>query len=111
MIDQRAVYVFKPPGEKDFTGIALDVHIHKEALRFFDTNRGHELPGKVTHETDNGFTFTSTGITQGEWQFKVLGIGEFKRKYYKLVEGGQTLAAKLKTTEDLHQWYRREFKI
>lgn len=111
MIDQRAVYVFKPPGEKDFTGIALDVHIHKETLRFFDTNRGHELSGKVTQETDNGFIFTSTGIIQGEWQFKVLGIGEFKRKYFKLVEGGQTLAAKLQTTEDLHQWYRREFKI
>lgn len=111
MIDQRAVYVFKPPGEKDFTGIALDVHIHKEALRFFDTNRGHELPGKVTQETDNGFIFTSTGIIQGEWQFKVLGIGEFKRKYFKLVEGGQVLATKLQTTEDLHQWYRREFKI
>jgi len=41
----------------------------------------------------------------------VLGIGEFKRKYFKLVEGGQALAAKLQTTEDLHQWYRREFKI
>ena len=108
-MDQRAVY-FQTTGGRDFTDRAA-VHIHKEALRFFDTNRGHELPGKVTQETDNGFTFTSTGITQGEWQFKVLGIGEFKRKYYKLVEGGQTLAAKLKTTEDLHQWYRRSSRF
>ena len=111
MINQRAVYVFKPAGAKDFTGIALDVHIHKENLRFFDTNRGHELPGKVTMETENGFTFTSTGTTAGEWQFKVLTIEEFKRKHYKLAEDGQTIAAKLKTTDDLHQWYRREFKI
>jgi hypothetical protein len=47
----------------------------------------------------------------GEWQFKVLTIEEFKHKYYKLVESGQALAAKLNTTEDLHQWYRKEFKI
>lgn len=111
MINQRAVCVFKPPGEKDFTGIAMDVHMHKEGLRFFDTNRGHELPGKVTGETEKGFTFISTGAAPGEWQFKVLTIEEFKRKHYKLVEGGQVLAAKTKTTEDLHQWYRREFKI
>ncbi len=111
MINQRAVYVFKPPGEKDFTGIAMDVHMHKEDLRFFDTNRGHELPGKVTEETEKGFTLTAAGSAPGEWQFKVLTIHEFKRKYYKLVEGGQALAAKIKTTEDLHQWYRREFKI
>lgn len=111
MINQRAVYVFKPPGEKEFTGIALDTHTHNESLRFFDTNRGHEIPGKVTLEDENGFTFTSTGAMPGEWQFKVLTIQEFKRKYYKLTESGETLAAKIKTTDDLHQWYRREFKI
>ena len=38
-------------------------------------------------------------------------IEAFKHKYYKLVEGGQVMAAKLKTTDDLHQWYRREFKV
>jgi hypothetical protein len=111
MIDQRAVYVYKKTGEKDFKGIALDVHTHKGTLRFFDTNRGHEVPGKVAGETEKGFTYESTGYEPGEWQFKLLTIKMFKRKYYKLVEGGETLAAKLKTTEDLHQWYRREFKI
>lgn len=111
MINQRAVYVFKPAGAKDFTGIALDAHIHKGNLRFFDTNRGHEIPGEITEETEKGFTFTSTGYAPGEWQFKVLTIGEFKRKYHKQVEDGQIIAAKIKTTEDLHQWYRREFKV
>jgi len=110
-MDKRAVYIFKTAGGKDFTGIALDVHIHKENLRFFDTNRGHELPGKVTEEAEKSFTFTSTGAAPGEWQFKVLTIEEFKRKFYMLAEGGQTMEAKLKTTDDLHQWYRREFKI
>lgn len=110
-MDKRAVFIFKTAGGNDFTGIALDVHMHKGNLRFFDTNRGHEIPGKVTEETEKGFTFTSNGAAQGEWQFKVLTIEEFKRKYYKMAEGGQTMAAKLNTTDDLHQWYRREFKI
>lgn len=110
-MDKRAVFIFKTAGGNDFTGIALDVHMHKGNLRFFDTNRGHEIQGKVTEETEKGFTFTSNGAAPGEWQFKVLTIEEFKRKYYKLVEGGQTMAAKLNTTDDLHQWYRMEFKI
>ena len=59
-MDKRTVYILKPAGGKDFTGIALDVHIHKGNLRFFDTNRGHEIPGKVAEETEKGFTFTST---------------------------------------------------
>lgn len=33
-MDQRAAYVFKPAGEKDFNGIALDMHMHKEDLRY-----------------------------------------------------------------------------
>ncbi len=110
-MDRQAVYIYMLPDEESFTGIALDVHMHKGNLRYFDTNRGHEIPGKITGETEKGFAFISEGYMPGEWQFKVLTIEEFKRKYYKLVEGGQTLAAKLKTTEDLHQWYRREFII
>ncbi|MEG6566866.1 hypothetical protein V6B95_07780 [Thermoanaerobacterium saccharolyticum] len=110
-MDRQAVYIYKLPYEKSFTGIALDVHMHKGNLRYFDTNRGHEIPGKITEETEKGFIFISEGSMPGEWQFKVLTIEEFKSKYYKLVEGGQTLVAKLKTTEDLHQWYRREFII
>jgi len=110
-MDKRAVYIFKTAGGNDFTGIVAGrTHSQREPA-VFDTNRGHELPGKVTEETEKGFTFTSTGAAPGEWQFKVLTIEEFKRKYYKLAEGGQTMAAKLNTTDDLHQWYRREFKI
>ena len=41
----------------------------------------------------------------------MLTIQEFKRKYYKLAINGETIAAKIRTTEDLHYWYRREFNI
>lgn len=92
-MDKRAAYIFKTSGAKDFTSIALDTHVHKGNLRFFGTNRGHEIP---TEETEKGFTFTSTGYAPGEWQFKVLAIGEFKRKHHKQVEDGQIIAAKIK---------------
>ncbi|MGI6706426.1 MAG: hypothetical protein ACOX6S_09310 [Clostridia bacterium] len=93
-MDRQAVYIYKLPDEESFTGIVLDVHMYKGNLRYFDTNRGHEIPGKIAEETEKGFAFISEGYMPGEWQFKVLTIEEFKRKYYKLVEGGQTLADK-----------------
>ena len=41
----------------------------------------------------------------------MLTVEEFRRDRYKLIEGGQALATKIRTTDDLHQWYRSEFKI
>ena len=89
----------------------LTVHIQGETLRFFDTIRGHEIPGEVMAEEENGFTFISTGYRPGEWRFDVLTVEEFRRDHYRMVEGGQALAAVIKSTDDLHQWYRREFGI
>ena len=110
-MDRRAVYFYTLPGETVCAGLALDVHIHGEKLRFFDTIRGHEIPGEVMAEDENSFIFTSTGYMPGEWRFDVLTVEEFRRERYKLVEGGQALAAIIKSTDDLHQWYRREFGI
>ncbi|MBP7331879.1 MAG: hypothetical protein KBA08_06180 [Firmicutes bacterium] len=110
-MDRRAVYFYTLPGETTCAGLALDAHIHGETLRFSDTIRGREIPGKIKKETANSFVFTATGNDPGDWEFMLLTIEAFKHKYYKLVEGGQVMAAKLKTTDDLHQWYRREFKV
>jgi hypothetical protein len=63
--DRQAVYIYKLPDDESFTGIALDVHSTKETS-LFDTNRGHEIPGKITKETEKGFTFISEGYMPGE---------------------------------------------
>ncbi len=110
-MDKRAVYFYTLPGETACAGLALDVHIHGEALRFFDTIRGHEIPGELTAEDEDGFTFTATGYRPGQWRFDILTVEEFRRERYKMVEGGDALAAVVKSTGDLHQWYRREFGV
>ena len=90
-MDKRAVYFYTLPGETACAGLALDMHIHNGSLRFFDTIRGHEIPGKVMEEDENGFTFTSTGYRPGEWRFDVLTVEEFRRDHYRMVEGGESI--------------------
>lgn len=111
MMDQRAVYQYAPPWEKGYTGLALDIHLQGGKLRFFDTLRGHILPGQVEQEEADAFTFEAVGALAGRWSFRILTIQEFKRRVFLQVEGGEALAAVLKSTEDLHEWYRKEFKI
>ena len=109
MINRRAVYVYKKTGEKDYIGMAMNVHLHNGRIRFVDTDRGHEIQGRVTQEDENTFTFLSEGHAPGEWHFKILTLQDFKRKYSKRVCSGDAIAAAVRTTEDLHEWYRKEF--
>lgn len=116
MIDRKKVYIYKWTGEKDFTGIALDCHIHQRAgedwkeLWFDATGHGHMIQGEIVRETADGFIFRSDGYRPGEWTFKELTIEDFRRKYHKLVGTGEAIAAKITTTADLHEWFRRQFK-
>jgi len=108
-MNQKAVYVFKMAGEADYHGIAMDVHPHNGCLRFFDTNRGHDIEGTVQSDGPESFSFVSSGYAPGVWSFKLLTLQDFRRKYYKLVSGGDELSRILQTTDDLHEWYRKEY--
>jgi hypothetical protein len=111
-MDRRKVYVCKQTNDKEFIDVVCDCHMHNGSLRFLiPPDRGHAIPGEVLRETEDGFTFRSTGYNPGEWTFKELTIRDFKRKYFKLVVGGEEMALTIKTTEDLHEWYRKEFKF
>lgn len=115
MISQKKVYVYKWAGEKEFNGVALDCQMHKDRLSsenqlWFDaTGHPHMIKGEIIRETADGFTFRSDGFKPGEWEFKELTIEDFRRKYYKLVGAGEAIAAKINTTEDLHEWFRKQF--
>lgn len=117
-MERRKVYIYKMTSEKDFMDIACDCHMYtrskdgKKQLRFLTPpDRGHSIEGEMLRETEKGFTFQSDGYNPGEWMFKELTIQEFKRKYFKTVVGGEEIAHTIKTTEDLHEWYRKEFKF
>ncbi len=110
-MDRRAIYVLKKTDDIDFSSIAMDVHIHEDHIRFFDTNRGHMIVGEVIHEDKNKFKFLSKGYAPGIWEFKLLTIEYYKEKFYKSVTNGKIITEKIHTTDDLHHWYRREFKV
>jgi len=110
LIDRRAGFAVKFPNEEDFQNLAMDVHIHKGNLRFLSPpDRGHEIEGKLGTETKDGFTWISDHTFAGEWHFKICTIDDFRDKYYKFIYDGATIAKIIQTTEDLHEWYRKNF--
>lgn len=116
MIDRRKAYYYRWPGDPKFTGLAIDVHVFErktenyKALRFISPpNRPHEQRGEVLREIVGGFVFRCDQHQPGEWVFKELTIEEFRRWIYKHVGMGEAIAAKINTTDDLHEWYRKNF--
>lgn len=108
-MNRRLVYTVKRPGDKKSTGLALNCHLWRGAFRYFDMEHGHEIPGKVTEDGEDAFTFASEGYAPGAWQFEKLTIERFRRETYKIVEGGNYIAQTIRSTADLHEWYRKRY--
>lgn len=109
-IERSAVYVVKMAGDDKYASLALDAHMHTNGdLRYWDTIHPHQLVGELKEVTDDGFIFTMVDYRPGDWHFKILTIEDFRRTYYKLVQGGEAMAAKIRTTDDLHFWYRTNY--
>lgn len=108
-MNRRLVYTIKRPGDKKPTGLALNCHLWHGAFRYFDMEHGHEIPGEVAEDGEDAFTFTSEGYAPGAWQFEKLTIERFRRETYKIVEGGNYIAQVIRSTADLHEWYRKRY--
>ncbi len=109
-MNRRKTYTVTWPRDKKPTGLAMNCHMHDGELRYFDTLRGHSFPGKITEDGEDRFVFESAaGFMPGPWTFKALTIEDFRRETYKIVENGQIIAQTIKTTDDLHEWYRKTF--
>ena len=52
---------------------------------------------------------TSEGYAPGAWRFEKLTIERFRRETYKIVEGGNYIAQVIRSTVDLHEWYRKRY--
>lgn len=116
-IDRRKVYYYSRDPQQRYNGLAMDCQMNQrdgedwEELWFFDSIHPHMIEGKIIRETEDGFVFRSDGAFPGEWTFKELTIEEFRRWVYKHVELGEVIAAKIRTTADLHEWYRKKFSF
>ena len=108
-MNRRLVYTIQRPGDRTPSGLALNCHIRDGAIRYFDMERGHEICGKVTEDGEDAFIFTSEGYEPGEWRFEKLTIERFRLETYKIVEGGDFITRTIRTTDDLHEWYRRKY--
>ena len=108
-MNRRTTYTVTWPGRKKPGGLALNCHVHKGALRFFDTIRGHEIEGRVVRDGDDGFVFESAGYEPGLWEFKALTIGDFRRETCNIVENAGEVLRAVGTTEELQEWYLKVF--
>lgn len=107
-MNRRTTYTFMWPNRKKPCGLALNCHMKNGRLRFFDTNRGHEIEGQITKDGDDAFTFTSAGFEPGPWTFRKLTIEDVRRGAV-WIENGGIIAQTIKTTDDLQEWYRKHF--
>lgn len=114
--NDKALYcITQSPHSKKGTQLALHVQLWAKTLRepetlcFYDTTRGHMIPGKVVGIQDDGFRFEDQrGNT---WELREVTIQEYRHRLAKAVVNGEEIAKAIKTTEDLWHWYRRTFPI
>lgn len=107
-MNRRTTYIFTWPGEKKPAGLALNCHMKNGCLCFFSTTRGHMIEGEVATDGDDAFTFTSAGFAPGLWSFRKLTIEDVRRGVI-WIENGAVVAQAIKTTDDLQEWYRKQF--
>ena len=107
-MNRRKTYTFKWPSSKKPNGLAMNCPMKDGRLCFFDTDRGHMIPGEVVKDGEDAFTFRSTGFEPGEWEFKALTIEDVRRGVV-WIENGDVIARTIRTTDDLQEWYRKTF--
>lgn len=117
MISDKALYrIIKrdwEPMRKGDIRLALDVRIEDRWLGYHDTTRGHQLEGYLEKETKDGFIWRwvidmgkDGKLDRGRIHFRVVTLEEYDSEIRPKVFGD---VPQFETTEDLHEFYRREF--
>lgn len=108
--NKKAIYVIKefPYGENQLALHVCD-DFQEGHLCFYDTERGHMIEGNVEECFADGFYFIDK--QKRKWVFKEVSIEEFQEKLWKNVVNGKEISDLCKTTEELWEYYRREFPI
>ena len=108
--NKNALYVIKefPYGKNQ-----LVLHVRNDFqegyLCFYDTERGHMIEGKLEQCVADGFSFIDK--RERKWEFKEVSIDEFRENLCDKIVNGKEIADLCRSTEELWQYYRKEFPI
>lgn len=107
----QALYVMRKSPYGDGKQLVLHVtdSFEEGYICFDDTNRGHMIEAKNVETKERSFSFIDT--QDRLWEFEEVTIEEFENSLYQYVWNGQEIAKLCATTEDLWEYYRKEFPI
>ena len=109
--NKNALYEIKKSPYGDGKQVVLHVTdmFRNGYLCFDDTNRGHSIQGTIISVRENGFSFVD--LKNCEWEFEEVTIEYFRTDLYKYVLNGDNIAKSCSSTEDLWNYYRKEYPI
>lgn len=108
--NNKALYIKK---ESPYGGGQIVLHVtdtFKEGyVCFDDTSRGHMIQGEIVEEDDETFTFVDK---HGEkWVFEIVTLEKFKDYVYRCAYNGNEIAKLCNTTEELWDYFRKQFPL
>lgn len=114
IVDRNKIYAIKIPGTEKPIAIALYADPDYEGFcgicYLTPPMRGHMIEGRVDSATERGFMFKPEG-KEGEWEFIEVTYDNFCKEYHTLAEGGEEILAEVSNTQELQDWYHRNFPM
>lgn len=106
--NRKALYIIdKSPYGKDMLCLYVSDTFKPGYVCFDGLDRGHMIEGTITEKLSNGFHFKDT--QDRAWTFREVTIQEFRHHISKKVYNGAAIAKLCTTTEDLWEYYRKEY--
>lgn len=112
----EAIYVISKTHARELqpaAEIAMYVQIwpdsfgQKHTLFYYDTDRGHAIPGKIVGIADTSIRFQDKSGTV--WDLNEVTIDEYRNNLADYLVNGQEIAKSCKTTEQLWARYRNAY--
>ena len=109
--NDKALYVIRKSPYGDGGQLVLHVtDTFKEGyICFDDTNRGHMIKGEITEQDESAFTMIDKN--GDAWIFEIVTIEMFREDIYQCAYNGKNIAKLCTTTNDLGEYFRKEFPI
>lgn len=115
IVDRNKVYAIRMPGRDQATSIALYVEMSYEGFNgicyLTPPERGHMIEGKLGKRTPLGFTFIAERWEKQEMEFIEVTYENFQNEYNKIVSRPEQILKQVSNTQELQDWYHRNFPM